>query len=220
MALDPSNPLAKKYELMRQRVGQEATAQGQQASSALERRQAQLGNLQSGAAIKQQQQVGEQVAMQKQKAVEGVDLAQAGEEAQQAQIKQGQEFATGERLAAQTFGAGEAEKQRGFQQKQIDVENIFKEKAMTMQERQMKAAEDEAAINKASLVYDALKNAMASDDPNAEKLPLAGFYASIGIDPNQAFQPIDRMLQKKKDAEGRRNNIWGGIGAATAGLWM
>jgi len=199
MALDPNNPLAKKYELMRQRVGQEAQAQGDIQSSALQRRQAQLGNLQSGAAIKQQQQVGEAVAQQKQKAVEGVDLAQAGEEAQQAQIKQAQDFSTGERLAAQQYGAGEAEKQRGFQQKQIDTENIFKEKAMTLQERQIKAAEDEAAINKSSLAYDALKNAMASDDPNAEKMPLAGFYASIGIDPNQAFKPIDQALQIKED---------------------
>ena len=97
MALDPSNPLAKKYELMRNRVGQEATAQGQQASSALERRQAQLGNLNSGAAIKQQANLEDQVAQQKQKAVEGVDLAQAGEEAQQAQIKQQQDFSTNER---------------------------------------------------------------------------------------------------------------------------
>jgi len=228
MAIDLQGAMQKRYDLLRQRASQEVNTQGQEASNALERRQAQLGNLKSGAAIKQQQVLSDQVASQKQKANEGIDIAQSGEQAQLEQVKQGQEFAAGEaekgrgfssseRLAAQTFGSSEADKQRGFMsgesKLQRDQQSSQFDKSFGLQERQLKSQEEEAAINKASLAYDALRNAMQSDDPNAEKLPLAGFYASIGLDPNQAFNPIDRQLQAQKDREGRRNNLVGGLGA-------
>lgn len=228
MAIDLQGAMQKRYDLLRSRANQDVATQGQEASSALQRRQAQLGNLNSGAAIKQQQVLGDKVAEQKQKANEGIDIAQSGEQAQLEQVKQGQEFAAGEaekgrgfssseRLAAQTFGSSEADKQRGFMsgesKLQRDQQSSQFDKSFGLQERQLKSQEEEAAINKASLAYDALRNAMQSDDPNAEKLPLAGFYASIGLDPNQAFNPIDRQLQAQKDREGRRNNLVGGLGA-------
>jgi len=239
MAIDLQGAMQKRYDLLRSRANQDVATQGQEASSALQRRQAQLGNLNSGAAIKQQQVLGDKVAEQKQKANEGIDIAQSGEQAQLEQVKQGQEFASGEalkgrefagleaekgrgfssseRLAAQTFGSSEADKQRGFMsgesKLQRDQQSSQFDKSFGLQERQLKSQEEEAAINKASLAYDALRNAMQSDDPNAEKLPLAGFYASIGLDPNQAFNPIDRQLQTQKDREGRRNNLVGGLGA-------
>jgi len=115
----------RKFDLLRKRAAQGAATQGQEAQGALQRRLASLGNLKSGAAIKQEQLIGQKVGEAKANAIEGINVAEAGEQAQRAreldqrqfvadQAKVGREFQSSEREASQGFGAEQAKIGREF----------------------------------------------------------------------------------------------------------
>jgi hypothetical protein len=174
--------LKRKYDILRQKASQQGQAAEQEQVGALQRRFASLGNLSSGAAIKQEQLVKEQAAKQREEAVQNVDVAQAGEEAQQEQLRQQQEFAKAEREAgqgfaaaqakeAQGFSAGEAEKQRGFQQGLADRDSEFRTKVFESEtgfkQKELDMASEELRVNKEITAFNALAQAMESKDPGA-----------------------------------------------------
>jgi hypothetical protein len=103
------------FELMRRRIREQqnqATAQQQQQSA---RQFASLGNLQSGAAQKQQQLIAQQGEQQAGQRLADVDINQAQVVRQQAEAEKGRTFQTSERLGGQDFSAQQAGLQRVFQ---------------------------------------------------------------------------------------------------------
>jgi hypothetical protein len=202
MAADSA--LKRKYDIMRNQVSQQAEAAGQQQESALQRRLASLGNLQSGAAIKQQQTLGQNVAQAKAQATQGIDVAQAGEEAQQAQQEKAmqfsraereaqQKFASGERVAGQQFVSGQSDIQRNFQKQMADQDAAFREKVFSVESgfkrEQMDLASQEMRDNKNITAFNAFASAMESGNPAAYQEALSRLGAQLGIDMNYGSLP-------------------------------
>jgi hypothetical protein len=128
---------ANQFEILRRRAKREANVQTQQGQEALKRRFASIGQLNSGAAIKQQQIARQQGAERAERAAQTVDLAEAQENQRRKELIEGrqfqsgesqkqrefltgeriggQEFATGERIGGQEFVSGEADKARRTQ---------------------------------------------------------------------------------------------------------
>jgi len=126
-----------RFELMRQRIKQQTTADQQSQEEAMRKRFAAAGGLSSGASMRAQSQVQEAGARRAAEGMQGVDIAQAQEQFQtEEQQKQrefakaerlgSQEFAQGERLASQAFGAGENKLSRDFQESMFNKDYAFK----------------------------------------------------------------------------------------------
>ncbi len=118
MALD-------QFALARQRAQQGANESTQRQKDALQRRFASLGNLDSGVAMKMEQQAETESRRQLDDVNAGIDAAEQAESARKQEVKEGrdfsrserlgsQEFASGERLGSQGFASGEALKGRQF----------------------------------------------------------------------------------------------------------
>lgn len=102
------------FDLARKRAQQASGASLQGRRDALQRRFAQLGNLDSGARLKMEQNLEQQGAQELQAANEGIDAQQAQEMGRRREILQGQEFARGEREAGQKFSGEQAAMQRAY----------------------------------------------------------------------------------------------------------
>ena len=118
------------FELMRRRVKQDSQVAGQQRQRDLKRQFARTGNLQSGAFIKQSGIESQQAQQAQQRAVEGVDIAEAGVRREERQAQIGRDFAAGEALKSRDFASKEAESQRTFAAMQAQLGREF-----TTQER-------------------------------------------------------------------------------------
>ena len=114
------------YDLARQRAVQQNAADKQANLDALQRRFANLGNLNSGAQLKQEENLNNQSAVNLANANEGINAQQQAEILRRKEVLQGQEFSanqanlqrqfqTGERIGGQEFQAGQAGEQRKFQ---------------------------------------------------------------------------------------------------------
>lgn len=123
-----------RYELMRQRASRQGRTAIEDQSEAMKRRFAASGGLGSGASMRVMSQVEQKGQQQLAENLQGVDLAQAQEQYQEAEQEKGRQFSRAEREAAQAFGAGEAEKQRGF--------------AMTEREAAQKFAANESTLGR------------------------------------------------------------------------
>jgi hypothetical protein len=106
---------ANRYDMIRDRAAQTAQVEKQQAGTALTRKFARMGNLNSGAYVQASQAADQDVENRKAGQLADINFAEAGEQHQDEQAQKQREFQTNERLGSQTFGAGEAEKGRGFQ---------------------------------------------------------------------------------------------------------
>ena len=116
------------YDYLRRRAKEESDLQKQEQEDALNRRFAQLGTLQSGAALKVKQQASE--ASNKQLAdVQGQIGAQEAAEVGQRQ------FATSEREATQTFQKTLVDEDRAFKGKYADLDNAFREKEFQLNQQ-------------------------------------------------------------------------------------
>lgn len=113
------------FDLARKRAADQSATNLQARKDALARRFASLGNLDSGARLKQEQIAEDEESKNLTQANEGINAQQQQEMQRRAEIQQGQEFqsgeaekarlfAKGEREAGQLFSSGEAEKGRKF----------------------------------------------------------------------------------------------------------
>ena len=107
--------MADRFEIMRQRIQQQGSAAEQNNVEAMRRRFASMGGLNSGAGIRAEQQVKQQVGAQTAQNLEGVDIQQAQDEAQKAEVEKQRQYATAEREAAQKFAQGERQAGQEFQ---------------------------------------------------------------------------------------------------------
>jgi len=141
------------YDLARKRAEEQNLQEGQRRKDALTRRFAQLGNLKSGARVKQEQLAETESSRNLQRANEAIDAQQAAEMARRRELLLNQDFssseaekqrgfATSERLGSQDFASGEAEKQRGFTTKERLGTQDF---AFQQQQQNLRAREAEFA---------------------------------------------------------------------------
>lgn len=92
------------YDILRKQAQQRTNKQAQMGNEAIQRRFAQLGAVGSGAQLRQEEKLRQQVAQEGEQAQQQVGLAESGELQRRKELEQGQQFA-----------ATEAEKARAFQ---------------------------------------------------------------------------------------------------------
>lgn len=113
------------FDLARKKAQQQATVDLQSRKDALTRRFASLGNLDSGARIKQEENASNDVNSTLQNANEGINAQQQAELGRRKEVVQGQQFQSGEadkqraygtseRVAGQDFAGQQAAMQRKF----------------------------------------------------------------------------------------------------------
>ncbi len=93
---------------------QQSAANLQNRQDALKRRFASLGNLDSGVALKLQDQASNEEASNLNNANEGINAAQNAELSRRREVIQGQKFATSEREGGQKYGAEQSALQRAW----------------------------------------------------------------------------------------------------------
>jgi hypothetical protein len=89
VAMPGSDAMSKRYQLQRERTGQDFNAQQDKSADAIKRKFASLGSSGSGAQLKIQEQSMAESQAQKQQAMEGIDTNQAAEQ-EQRDMQQGQ----------------------------------------------------------------------------------------------------------------------------------
>lgn len=109
----PIDPNAR-FERQKTLAKQESNAEAQQAKDALARRFAAMGRTNSGAAIKNEQQINRASNDALQKRLQSVQDAQDTEALRRQEIEEGRKFQTSEREASQLFARGEREGSQGF----------------------------------------------------------------------------------------------------------
>ena len=105
----------RRFDILRSQAKQQQGAATQAQKDALKRRFAQLGQTTSGAAIKAEQLAEREGQKQLGQRIGQIDIAEQSEQQRQKEIKEGREFARGEREASQAFGAEQAKLARQFQ---------------------------------------------------------------------------------------------------------
>jgi len=166
-----------RYELMRQRASRQGRTAIEDQSEAMKRRFAASGGLGSGASMRVMSQVEQKGQQQLAENLQGVDLAQAQEQYQEAEQEKGRQFSRAEREAAQAFGAGEAEKQRGF--------------AVTEREAAQKFAANESSLSRA------LQEQMFDKDYSLKKQQIS--MARRQFNKSMAFEKERFRYQKEID---------------------
>lgn len=116
--LTPGGP--SEFDVARKRAEGQAKKQQQTMQDAIKRRAASLGNLNSGAVIKQQQQAIRDTGQQLRQATEGIDAAERSDIQRRRDIQEQRDFARGEREATQSFQAEQAGLTRTAQQSQFE----------------------------------------------------------------------------------------------------
>lgn len=102
-----AEPVQDQFALARKRAATQEAANAQGATDAIQRRMAAQGGGPSGAQIKLEAQARDQSAQRLASANEGIDAAEQAENRRVAEIKEGRDFARGEREASQQFAHGE-----------------------------------------------------------------------------------------------------------------
>jgi hypothetical protein len=91
------------FDYARKRIAQQSTADEQGQQEALKRRFAAMGNVNSGAYVKQQAVAADDAAKRREDALGGVDAQEAQEVQRRAEVTEGRDFARSERVGSQDF---------------------------------------------------------------------------------------------------------------------
>lgn len=126
------------FDAMRRRLEQRFTGQAQQGQDAIQRKLASLGNLNSGAAIKLQQQNQEQVGQQREDALAGIEAQEAQQNFQVAEAQKGREFQGMEAQKGRDFQGGQFDKSFG-----LDERTKLGQLDLAQQEMLMKQSEQD-----------------------------------------------------------------------------
>jgi hypothetical protein len=110
-----NDAVSKRFDVIRKRIGQDVEGGKQQETEALQRRFASAGMLGSGASMKTESQARANLDQQRQQAMEGVDMAEIGEQQRLAEQQAAMDFARSERLGSQDFAAAQADLMRKYQ---------------------------------------------------------------------------------------------------------
>ena len=118
------------YEAMRRRTQQRLQSEAQTQRDALQRRFAQVGNLNSGAAMKNEQVLQDQLARQQDDAIGQIDLQETAETQRRAEVQQGMDFQAAEAQKGRDFQGGIFNQEFGLKNRAFDAE----QKARSFQE--------------------------------------------------------------------------------------
>ncbi len=110
------------YEAMRRRTQQRLESEGQGQQEALQRRFAQVGNLNSGAAIKNEQALQGQIATQKEDALGQIDAQEMGEQQRRQEVQDQMAFQSGEAQKGRDFQGGMFNQEFGLKNQAFDEE--------------------------------------------------------------------------------------------------
>lgn len=127
------------FDVARKRAAQQESANSQQAGDAIKRRMASMGGGPSGAMVKLEGQARDESAKRLATANEGIDVAEQGENRRIAEVKEGREFQTSERLGSQDFAASQADTQRKYGTSEREASQTF---AGGQQDKQIQAQFD------------------------------------------------------------------------------
>jgi hypothetical protein len=155
----PINPPADQFKAARERAGQRAVGDQQNADDAIKRRFTAMGAVNSGAAVKAGQQAQASISRNRDEAIATVDAAEAQRNDRiderdfaAGEAEKQRSFASKEGLMGREFQSGEAEKGRGFQREQSGIDRAFQEKVFSFDSssklRQMDLADKDFALKK------------------------------------------------------------------------
>lgn len=113
------------FDVARKRVAQQSASNMQAKKDALSRRFSDLGNLDSGARVKIEQNAMDEENRNAANANEGIDAQQQAEMGRRREILQGQQFASGEREAGQQFATGERQGSQQFAGEQAAMQRQY-----------------------------------------------------------------------------------------------
>lgn len=178
------------FDLARKRAEQRSTADAQKSTDAIQRRFASLGSLNSGSAIKAQQQAQEQAAAQREDTMEGIAAAEAQDKAQKADKQADRDFAAQQAATDRGFQAEQSRIGREWQAGQSDIDRAFQRRVFEFDSesklRQLDLAFDEFLLNQDTLAFNKkLQLAQLDDDDAAEKY---GLYVRPPQEPNKIRQ--------------------------------
>jgi hypothetical protein len=107
--------MASRYDMVRNRINQDASSERQQTDTALARKFARMGQgLNSGAYVRASQQATDDANNRKAKSLEDVDFQEQGEQEQLAEAERQRAFAKSEREGSQTWQSGENATNRAY----------------------------------------------------------------------------------------------------------
>lgn len=180
----PPSPQMDQFEAMRRRAQQQAEASRQQGQDALKRQYASTGGLSSGAYVKQQQIAEDASARQSGEAMQGIDALQQQENQRQAEIKQAQEFQSGEAEKQRGFATHEREAGQQFTGGMFGEDLALKRRAFesgeAFQNKEFELNKIISAINSIPIFKDASPEAIANAQAQLSQL-------GIGIGANGQF---------------------------------
>lgn len=191
----PSNSASlPEYEKLRQQARQRATAQGQQATSAIQRRLAAIGGLSGGAGIKLEQQARQEAARAGEEAITGLTLAEQQELRRRQEIQEGREFTAGQAEKQRQFISGESAAQRAFAEKEAGVQRGFAAEQANLQ-RNFQAAEN--ALGRALTKEEAQK----VRDFTAEQAGIQREFAAGQSELQRGFVAQESALEREQRKE-------------------
>lgn len=170
------------YQKMRDVASQRVNAQGQEQQDVLKRRLASIGNLKSGAALKQEQLINNDIGQQREQAMAGIDAQEAQETQRRQEVKDAQDF------TANQSALGRAAQEAQFGQQLGLQKDIFGE---TKGQNQFmnKIALDENSMNKLMTNLNAAIS-IGSQKPQAQQSIAAAFQTLF---PGQKFGNLGTM---------------------------
>lgn len=115
-----TKPKLPEFDVQRQKVQQRGNAAAQGQQDAMSRRFAANGMLNSGAALKQQNLIGQEAQRNTEEAIQSVDAAEMGEQQRRQEIVDQRDFASNEAKLGRDFAGSESALQRAQQGSQFD----------------------------------------------------------------------------------------------------
>jgi hypothetical protein len=180
------------YDKLKQQTAQRFNAQAQQQGNALKRKLASIGNLNSGAAIKQQEKINTDVGQQQEAALSNIDTQQAQElqrrkeiedarNFEAAQAQKGMDFSAQQAALGRDFTASESALARKLQSDQFGQQFGLQNKVFKEQQGQNKIqnamAAREAQLNEYTNMFNQAQ-ALAQNKPQAQQA-INSYFAQI-----------------------------------------
>ncbi len=213
MAIDLNEGVSAQFDVARQRAAQGENAQLQRQRDALARRSAQLGGGPSGALIKQEGIAANESGQRLANANEGIAAAQTGEERRIREIKQGQEFQTGERVGSQDFAAGQREAQNKFSSQEAVAARAAAEESRVAQNQyaaQQQAAQSDFVAHQTKIAQDIQASqfgqTLARDNEKFQhEIAVDDFNMKLATQMANEKDPLEKLLSPQD-----RWASWGG----------
>lgn len=136
------------YQLLRDKADQRARVKGQEATSAIDRRFAAMGGLQSGAAIKTAEKARHAVEGEAAERLGQIDVAETAEKRRMTEIQEGREFASSEAEKQRAIQAGQFEAQMGQSGLELGQQGKLKLAALEIAQNELRLNSEIAEFNK------------------------------------------------------------------------